>query len=526
MRLRSGILSIFALLFTFSSAGQQSTDDQNSSVLTLRAGAHLVVLDVVVTDKRGNPIRDVPKSDFTILEDGQEQEIASFEPPDQHAPAPIEQRLQAERTGGASSTARNETSSAVTIIVLDELNTPVLMLNHEMPMTHGRMAIRKYLEAHGPRLPEPTALMAVGEKQLVLLHDYTSNASQLAEALRRYPAHLPFRLLSGEGPEGASARLTTALEVLKEIAAANADFAGRKNVIWIGSGFPSLNYSTAPPSSKLQLMGYVRETSDLMWKARLSVYTIDPSGLEVVHEAIARNTLDKNSFMAPPDTPTGDLIFEQIAPQSGGRIFRGMNDLDAQIASGVNDGDSYYALSYYPKNHDWDGSYRKIRVILRNGYLVARTRDGYYADQDLRPTAQDMDRLLSRAVINPLSYHSLNVDASAKLSGSADRTAHITVDIDANGLHWESPQDGKRRCEITVVTAGFSSKGQVVAHAVKELEVMVDEKKYDNLIKDGMVMNLAMALPPTAVRMRVVARDSTNGNMGTADLTPEGEQFH
>jgi hypothetical protein len=26
--------------------------------------------------------------------------------------------------------------------------------------------------------------------------------------------------------------------------------------------------------------------------------------------------------------------------------------------------------------------------------------------------------------------------------------------------------------------------------------------------------------------MRVVARDSTNGNMGTADLTPEGEQFH
>ena len=44
--------------------------------------------------------------------------------------------------------------------------------------------------------------------------------------------------------------------------------------------------------------------------------------------------------------------------------------------------------------------------------------------------------------------------------------------------------------------------------------------------KKGMVMNLTMALPPSAVRMRVVARDSTNGNMGTADLTPTGEQFH
>jgi hypothetical protein len=112
------------------------------------------------------------------------------------------------------------------------------------------------------------------------------------------------------------------------------------------------------------------------------------------------------------------------------------------------------------------------------------------------------------------------------LSGKQPRTANITVDIDANQLHWETPANGKRRCEITVVTAGFSSKGTVVAHALKELEVVVDEKKYAELAKKGMVMNLAMALPSNAVRMRVVARDSTNGNMGTADLTPTGEQFH
>ena len=106
------------------------------------------------------------------------------------------------------------------------------------------------------------------------------------------------------------------------------------------------------------------------------------------------------------------------------------------------------------------------------------------------------------------------------------RTANITVDIDANELNWQTPETGKRRCEITVVTAGFSPKGKVVAHSVKELEVIVDDKKYRELKTKGMVMDLAMVLPPTAVRMRVVARDSTNGNMGTADLTPTGEQFH
>jgi hypothetical protein len=45
-------------------------------------------------------------------------------------------------------------------------------------------------------------------------------------------------------------------------------------------------------------------------------------------------------------------------------------------------------------------------------------------------------------------------------------------------------------------------------------------------VKDGMVMKLAMQLPPETVRIGVVARDSANGSMGPADLTPEAEQFH
>jgi hypothetical protein len=41
-----------------------------------------------------------------------------------------------------------------------------------------------------------------------------------------------------------------------------------------------------------------------------------------------------------------------------------------------------------------------------------------------------------------------------------------------------------------------------------------------------MLMNLGTQLPPEVVRVRVVTRDSANGNMGATDLTPEGEQFH
>jgi len=522
MRNRSNFIKSVLPLLALTCIAQQpsgtsaTSPAQEPPVATFQSSTHLVTLDVVVTDKRGKPVRNLSKDDFVVTEDGERQDVASFEPPDRHAAPPVEQSAQA-APGKSGSPSPAVTSSALTILVVDELDTQV------MDQAFARGQVRKYLTKHGPHLLEPTALMALEEKRLELLHDYSSDANVLLDALHRHRPELPFRLMTGGGIVGASERLGSALEALREIAAANSHFAGRKNVIWIGPGFPSLDYLRSQPTDKARLLGYVEETSELMWQGRLSVYTIDPRGLQVVEENEGESVA---GFFAPPSPTTVDLVFEQVAPQTGGRVFRNLNDLDAEIAESVEDGDSYYAMSYYPTNHIWNGRFRKIRVISTNPELKARTRNGYYSVPDLPPTFKDLDRLLSRAVINPLSYHSLTITAHATVSGSPTRAARVTVDLDPAGLHWRQVESHKHRCEVTVVSAGFSAKGRVVAQSVKELEVVVDEKKYAALVKVGMVMKLAMQLPPEAVRMRVVARDSTNGNMGTADLTPEGEQFH
>src|SRR5271154_2215146 len=51
---------------------------------TLRSHSRLVMLDVVVTDRAGNPVSGLHKDDFTVLEDGQSQRIANFETPASH----------------------------------------------------------------------------------------------------------------------------------------------------------------------------------------------------------------------------------------------------------------------------------------------------------------------------------------------------------------------------------------------------------------------------------------------------------
>jgi len=521
-------------LVAFTSLAQQTSSvpaespTRQSPVATFQSSTRLVTLDVVVTDKQGKPVRNLSKDDFVVLEDGVRQNVASFEPPDRHGTPPVGETSEATASTAGKNTSQPAalTSSALTVLVVDELDTQVV------DQAFARDEVRKYLQKRGPHLLEPTALMALEEKRLELLHDYSSDANVLIDALHRHRPELPFRLMTGEGIVGASERLASALEALREIAAANSHFAGRKNVIWIGPGFPSLDYLRAQPTDKARLLGYVEETSELMWQGRLSIYTLDPRGLQVVEQNFGEGV---GSFFAPPSTTTTDLVFEQVAPQTGGRIFRNLNDLDAQIAQSVEDGDSYYAMSYYPTNHVWNGKFRNIRVVTTNSELKARTRNGYYSVPNTAPTFQDLDRLLSRAVINPLPYHSLTVTAHGSITGGVTRvsatsaavqTAHVTVHIDASELFWQAEEQKKHRCEVTVVVAGFSDKGRVISQKVKELEVVVDDKKYAELRNHGMVMNLPIPVSPAVVRMRVVARDSTNGNLGTADLTPEGQQFH
>src|ERR1700688_318009 len=109
-------------------AQQSSTPEQEGPVTTLRTNTRLVVLDVVVTNKRGVPVRNLSKSDFTILEDGQVQTVATYEPPDRHAPPPVGEsaRTASDTNQAARQNDTAMTSSALTILVMDDLDTMIL----------------------------------------------------------------------------------------------------------------------------------------------------------------------------------------------------------------------------------------------------------------------------------------------------------------------------------------------------------------------------------------------------------------
>jgi hypothetical protein len=82
-------------------------------------------------------------------------------------------------------------------------------------------------------------------------------------------------------------------------------------------------------------------------------------------------------------------------------------------------------------------------------------------------------------------------------------------------------QAGKRSCEVTVVTAIVGSGVKVATNKVRELEILVDGKRFEDEWNKPVTLSVASTLPPDTRDVKIVVLDSTSGHIGTADIPRE-----
>jgi len=132
---------------------------------TIQVQSQIVLLDVTVTDAQGKPVTDLRQDEFRITESKVPQTVVSFEPPSAH-------RMPA--TAEAGNPIVNSTAdlakigeAPVTLLVLDELNTGFF------DRDFARTRTIAWLKRQPAVLPQPTALLAINDRNLHLLRDYT-----------------------------------------------------------------------------------------------------------------------------------------------------------------------------------------------------------------------------------------------------------------------------------------------------------------------------------------------------------------
>lgn len=235
---------------------------------TLSVTTQLVTLDITVNDKSGHPVFDLGKNDFTVRENGVPQTLRYFEPPSAHRmPSPGEMvRFSADlsKIGDAP----------VSLLVLDEINTPFA------DMALARSALDRYLKAQPDVLPEPTALFFVDNKKLDVIQDYTQNKAALQLALKKHFPSYPWQLTVNSGDQAMLPRMSRTFGALVEISEATRGVRGRKNVIWVGKGFPSINITQANPDAVKVITDAVKKTTFALLQSKVSLFTIDPATLD------------------------------------------------------------------------------------------------------------------------------------------------------------------------------------------------------------------------------------------------------
>jgi VWFA-related protein len=511
---------------TIASLASAQRPEGKTAAPAIKVTTSLVVLSVVVTDNSGKPVTGLSKENFAILENGERQAIDAFEMP-ASLPTPTEETEGISASGAAPT--RPVTANIAqprTILVLDELNT----ISEDTMFAVKEM--QRFLQAQPAKLKQPTAVYLLTKRGLESFAESTRDRDALVAQLKTNFIELPPHNLESGGAQGGADRLVASLMALDEIALANAERKGRKNVIWIGNGIPILSGTYISREDHEKFDTWLHSTANWLEQTQTTVYTIDPRGVEVSPATVTTGGFVTAegipSAIVGPDFSSSQLVFESIAPESGGAILRHRNDIDVAIAAAVNDGSSYYTLSYYPTNRNWDGKFRRIQVKVEGvagaGGLVARTQSGYYAYPDgFQGGHQQIDFALSRAVTSTVPFKGITFTATGKRVAAAAQKnvkaplpgARLILAIDRDGLSWTPQPNGEQRAEVTLVTSELSPSGTVLAYKVREVEVVLSKTQGPN---EPVKLAVQMDVPAKTKRIRLVLRDATSGRLGSVDL--------
>ncbi|MDE1154996.1 MAG: VWA domain-containing protein [Acidobacteriaceae bacterium] len=494
--------------------------DAQQAPPSMKVVSRLVVLDVVVTDKKGQPVTDLTQNDFEIFEDNQPQTIRSFEPPSAHElPSDTTSNPKDEVFDPAKPA--NFGQSPVTILVLDQLNT------HFTDSSFARQQMAEYLKAQPELLSVPTTLLVVYQDHFKLLQEFTRDRSKLQDALSKAPVKYSWDLeTKGKADNGPIQRLDMSLRALEEMSQSYSSIAGRKNLIWVGGGFPSIDPESLAGNDFREVQDTIKYVSNMLLDTRMTLYAVDPTssaaGMTEItdFQQMAFAQLSGELSSAPIDTIDGGSDFDSLGKMTGGRVIRSMNNVATQIQISVNYGAQFYTLSYSPTNKSDDSlKFRKIRVVCKRPDLVVTTRTGYYGGNMPKESAtQTLAYDLSTAAESSVPLNGLHISVDENRSVAATDEDAWVIRVQAPELTWAPQSDGSSRADVTVMAVSLDKKGKLLSHTIHAGSAVA---RAGVNLRDASKMadfDFTAKPAPHAVMLRFVVRDSGSGRMGSFDV--------
>ncbi|GAC1669831.1 MAG: hypothetical protein NVS9B4_25880 [Candidatus Acidiferrum sp.] len=539
-------------------APRTSAQDSPQQTRALRVDTHLVQVNVIVEDKRGEPIAGLTKDDFTLVDQGRPQSIATFSQEGaevrQAASDPLPANVFTNRfeQGGVS-------PGSITVILFDSLNTQF------SDQAYARQQLLKVLRQLQPQ--DRVAIYGLTNR-LQVLQEFTQDSAVLIRAMEKYSGRSSLALdastpnpdtpdtsatptadLSAESAQDAAARqvqeflasaerqmsqhymlnrveITTA--ALEAIANHIAYIPGRKNLVWVSGSFPiAMGMDAASlqdfTSQSRTFHPEILRATRVLNQANIAVYPVDARGLMGLPDFSARvkgNSSVNRAIIPPKNVDTENFVtMEAFASRTGGRAFYNTNDIRNSVRAAISDGRLTYAIGYYPQHGKWDGTFHEITIAVKRPGARIRYRKGYFAAASA-PVADENERKasLNAALSSPVDFAELSVRVEAT-SGQPSEPGVIGLKIwlDPRQLRLEE-NGGLRRGGLEFVLAQEDDQSKTLATDNHGIAIALKPEQYQAMSRTGFALAMHLRVSAGASILKIIVRDTRAGTMGSLKL--------
>jgi len=379
-----------------------------------RAGINTVRVDVIATDRQGNPVTDLKLEDFEIQEDGKPQKAETFRLVKIDTLTQPGYTQRTIRTRNDEETAAADENSRIFTFFLDDYHvrkeTSMSVKKPVVEFIANQLAPGDLVGAMYPLTPIDAVLINRNHQGVINTVEKFMGRKYDYEPINDVERGYVHRL----NPQGIEMiRRQVSLTAIRGICTKLGSLReGRKSLILVSEGYTSL----LPPQLRSNLPGAIaapgdvtrdpfaaennimedrarfsadmdllqefRDVFDACNRNNTSIYALDPRGLSAGEFDSSTNI----SIRTSQDYLNSSLdALRVLAENTDGRAIVNRNDLGTAMKQIIRDSSAYYLVGYTTQAPT-DGKFHEIKVRVKRPGVQVRARRGFWAftEEDLK----------------------------------------------------------------------------------------------------------------------------------------------
>jgi VWFA-related protein len=544
------------LAFAGPSGQPQTKPEGQESPVKLKS--QLIELRAVVTNKQGQPVNDLKKEHFEVLENGRPQDVSFFSAEsvggggNRTSAAPVPTRPILPSNPASLST---QPPARTFVIFADTLTM------EQGNLLRAKSALRKFVDE---RITDRdmTALVATSgssglngrftRDKKVLHYVIDLLRSTQLSPISLFTPYLAYSIVQGDPqalgvglmirrleeynpyikPEEVKAHARqimessfyqrkTILAMLGQVVDRLAGTPGQRIVAVLSDGI-SIKESLGGNS-----LGDLSEVTTRAARTGVVLYTINTRGLQDAVSATVRPRLIYGpeaavlkGYMTDGDNDLKDGL-RTLAEDTGGEALINTNDIAGSLRKTLDSNSSYYALAYYPEDAG-DKRFRRITVRIKDhpDYHV-RTQRGYVPFKPKKASASRQsgsaqDRLL-KAMVEPLPASGIGVETWADYFGRDGEKGQVYLHTHVIGSNLHYTEDADRlKFKFTLAVLVFDPTGNAVSREVRSHEGDIKAERGEAVSRAGFFQTIQLSLKPGVYQVRAGVTDEVAETTGTS----------